>query len=408
MHALGPPVDVLAEWAESGLTLPDLPAMRRYRIHRVREQLRANECDGALLQDPLNIRYATDTTNMSLWTMHNHVRYTFVATDGPVIMFEFSDGEFLDMHSEVVDEVRPGTSLHPFYTGSRLPEFTAKWADEIVELLVEHGRGGRRLAVDAIPLEGVRAFDDRHVDLVGGHPLMEEARLVKSDDEVLAMRCSIDACERDIAEMRAIFEPGITELALWARLQEANFRRGGEWVETRLLCSGARTNPWYQEVSSKVVEAGELMAFDTDMVGPYGMCVDMSRTWLCGGGTPTAAQADVHSRAVEMIECNRELFVPGITLREITERLIYPPVAEFNGYTVLAHGVGLCDEYPSLFVREKWGSNGFDDVVEAGQVYSVESFVGRRDGGEGVKLEDHVLVTESGPEPLTTYPLALV
>ena len=103
MHALGPPAEVLAEWESAGLALPDLPAMRRYRIDRVREQLRANDCDAALLQDPINIRYATDTTNMSLWTMHNHVRYAFIATDGPVIVFEFSDGEFLDLHSEVVD-----------------------------------------------------------------------------------------------------------------------------------------------------------------------------------------------------------------------------------------------------------------------------------------------------------------
>ncbi|MGI9644637.1 MAG: M24 family metallopeptidase [Ilumatobacteraceae bacterium] len=408
MHALGPPAEVLAEWKAAGLTLPDLPAMRRYRIDRVREQLRAHDCDAALLQDPLNIRYATDTTNMSLWTMHNHVRYAFVATDGPMIVFEFSDGEFLDMHSEVVDEVRPGVSLHPFYTGDRLPEFVEKWADEIVDLLVEHGRGGRRLAVDAVPLEGIRAFDARSVELVSGHPLMEEARLIKSDDELLAMRCSIDACQRDIAEMRAILEPGITELALWARLQEANYRRGGEWVETRLLSSGARTNPWYQEVSSKVVEAGELVAFDTDMIGPYGMCVDMSRTWLCGGGAPSAAQADLHARAVDMVESNRELFVPGATLRDITANFLYPPVDDYFGYTVLAHGVGLCDEYPSLFTREKWETNGFDDVVEVGHVYSVEAFVGRRDGGEGVKLEDHVVVTDHGPELMTLYPLDLV
>jgi hypothetical protein len=67
-------------WTAAGLELPDLTAVRRYRIERVREQLRNHDCDGALLQDPLNIRYATDTTNMSLWTTHNHVRYVFVAT----------------------------------------------------------------------------------------------------------------------------------------------------------------------------------------------------------------------------------------------------------------------------------------------------------------------------------------
>ena len=38
----------------------------------------------------------------------------------------------------------------------------------------------------------------------------------------------------------------------------------------------------------------------------------------------------------------------------------------YNGYTVLSHGVGLCDEYPSVFVRERWDESGFDAVIEPG------------------------------------------
>ncbi len=407
MHVLGPTPEVLAEWQSASLVLPDLPAMRRYRLERVRQQLRAANCDAALLHDPLNVRYATDTTNMSLWTMHNAVRYAFVCTDGPVIVFEFSDGEFLSAHSDVVDEIRPATSLHPFYTGNRVEEVSRRWASEIVDLLNEHGHGGRRLAIDMLSLDGIRALERQGVDLVSGQVLLEDARLVKSEDEILAMRCAVHACEQNINDMRKLFEPGVTEVALWARLQESNFLRFGEWIETRLLASGARTNPWYQEASSKIVKAGELMAFDTDLIGPYGMCVDMSRTWLCGDGRPTPAQADLFARACETIDRNTELFQPGASLREITEKFSYPPIEDYNGYTVLAHGVGLCDEYPSLFIREKWDAVGFDDVIHAGFVISVEAFVGRRDGGEGVKLEQQIVVRDSGPELLTHYPMEL-
>ncbi|WP_428120133.1 aminopeptidase P family N-terminal domain-containing protein [Candidatus Poriferisodalis sp.] len=66
MHALGPGAELEAEWLAAGLSLPDRPALRRYRLERVREQLRSADCDAALLYDPVNIRYATDTTNMSL------------------------------------------------------------------------------------------------------------------------------------------------------------------------------------------------------------------------------------------------------------------------------------------------------------------------------------------------------
>jgi Xaa-Pro aminopeptidase len=408
MHVLGPTPEVLAEWNSAGLVLPDLPAMRRYRLQRVQEQLRAANCDAALLYDPLNIRYATDTTNMSLWTMHNAVRYVFVATDGPVILFEFSDGEFLSAHSEVIDEIRSATSLHPFYTGNRVEEVKKRWADEIVTLLNEHGRGSHRLAIDMLSLDGIRALESKGIELVSGQMLMEVARLIKSEDEIHALRCAVHACERNIDDMRAVFEPGVTEVALWARLQESNFLRFGEWIETRLLASGRRTNPWYQEASRKVVAAGELMAFDTDLIGAYGMCVDMSRTWLCGGGRPSPAQAELFALGRETLERNTELFQPGATLREITERLWYPSVEDYNGYTVMAHGAGLCDEYPSIFTREKWDEVGFDDIIHAGFVICVEAFVGKRFGGEGVKLEQQIVVRDGGPELLTHYPLELV
>ena len=408
MHALGPGADLEAEWVAAGLRLPDRTAIRRYRLERVRSQLRAAGCDAALLYDPLNIRYATDTTNMSIWTMHNAVRYAFVATDGPVVLFEFSKGEFLDTHSEVVDEIRPGLSYIYFYAGTRAEEVADRWAQEIADLLSEHGRGDRRLAVDQLDLIGMRALEARGVCLADAWAPMEEARVVKSSEEIAAMRCAVHACEAAIDDMRAAFEPGVTEMQLWAALQAGNFARYGEWIETRLLASGPRTNPWYQEVSSRRVQAGELMGFDTDMVCAYGACVDISRTWLCGGGRPTAAQHDVWSLAREQIERNTELHQPGASVREIAQRSWYPRLDEYNCYTLLSHGAGLCDEYPSVFTRERWGREGYDTELQPGTVMCIEAFVGPKSGGEGVKLEQQVLITETGNELLSKSPLDLV
>ena len=408
MHALGPGPELEAQWLTAGLELPDRAEIRRYRIARVREQLRAADCDAALLYDPLNIRYATDTTNMSLWTMHNAVRYAFVAADGPVVMFEFSEGEFLDTHSEAVNEIRPATSFLYFYAGRRAEEVAKRWAAEIVELLSEHGRGGMRLAIDRADVTGMSALQAHGVCLLDADSLMEEARTVKSPDEIRAMRCAVHACEAAITEMRAKFEPGVTEMELWASLQAGNLSRYGEWIETRLLSSGPRTNPWYQEVSSRRVQAGELLGFDTDMVCAFGACVDISRTWLCGDGRPSADQQQVWSLAVEQIERNIELHKPGRSLREITEAAWYPTVDEYNCYTVLSHGVGLCDEYPSVFVRERWEREGYDAVLEPGMAMCVEAFVGSKSGGEGVKLEQQLLITETGNELLSHYPLELI
>ncbi|WP_419932006.1 M24 family metallopeptidase [Candidatus Poriferisodalis sp.] len=408
MHALGPGADLEATWVAAGLELPNRSAMRRYRLERVREQLRGAGCDAALLYDPLNVRYATDTTNMSLWTMHNAVRYAFVAAEGPVVVFEFSDGEFLDAHSETVDEIRPGLSYIYFKAGPRSGETADRWAAEITGLVDEHGAGARRLAVDQLELRGIRALERRGVELVSAGELMEQARAIKGPDDIRAMRCAVHACETAVGEMAAVFEPGVSELDLWAELWAGSLRRYGEWIETRLLSSGPRTNPWYHEASSRRVQAGELMGFDTDLIGAYGMCVDLSRTWLCGGGSPNGAQSDAWSLALEQIQRNTELHCPGATLREITDKAWYPDPEHYRGYTVISHGVGLCDEYPAVYHRHKWDSTGYDGVLEPGMVMCVEAFIGPRSGGEGVKLEEQVLITETGNEVLTSLPLELV
>jgi Xaa-Pro dipeptidase len=83
--------------------------------------------------------------------------------------------------------------------------------------------------------------------------------------------------------MRAVqdvLEPGGTENALWAELHRTNIANGGEWIETKLLSSGHRTNPWFQDAADKPVSDGEFMAFDTDMIGPNGYLADVSRTLL--------------------------------------------------------------------------------------------------------------------------------
>jgi Xaa-Pro aminopeptidase len=99
--------------------------------------------------------------------------------------------------------------------------------------------------------------------------------------------------------MQLQLRPGISEQALWAHLHAGNIARGGEWIETRLLASGPRTNPWFQECSSRPIEAGELVAFDTDLIGPYGYCADISRTWLCGADRASAAQGGLYRLARE-------------------------------------------------------------------------------------------------------------
>lgn len=405
-HALGYGSLAEAEWRAMGIADPDLLAMRLYRLNRIRAELRHHDYAGVLLYDPVNIRYATDSTNMQVWVAHNPTRYCFVPTEGPVILFDYHGCDHLSDHSNVVDEVRPAISIMYFVSGNMVPERIKRWARDIIDVVTEHGAGNRRIAVDRLDPAAADELARFGISVHGGDEIMERARLIKSPDELLCMRRAIVACQQAMGEMEAALRPGISENELWAELHRGNIARGGEWIETRLLASGPRTNPWFQECSSRVIEAGDLVAFDTDLIGPYGYCADISRTWLCGSGKPTNEQRDLYAIAVNQVAANTEILRPGISLSELGALAIdLPEDCRQNRYSCLYHGVGLADEYPAVFYKDDRTEDWADDVLEAGMVLCVESYVGRSGGDEGVKLEQQVLITENGHELLSDYPL---
>ena len=85
------------------------------------------------------------------------------------------------------------------------------------------------------------------------------------------------SCDLALVEMEWISALGLMEAEIWAVLHAENIKRGGEWTETRLLTSGPRTNLWFQECGPLAIQDSDILGIDTDLVGPYGMCADMSR-----------------------------------------------------------------------------------------------------------------------------------
>ena len=247
---LGPGALALGEWRALGLELPDVAALRAYRLARVRAQLAARDCAGIVVTDPINIRYATDAANMQVWCLHNAARYAFVATEGPIVLFDFHGCAHLAEPLPLVDEVRPARAWYYFHSGPRLAEHAGLWAAELADLVRAHGGGNRRLAIDRADRAGVVALERLEVALQDGQEIMEQARAIKSPDEIKAMRCALAACEAAMGTMQAELRAGMTEQELWALLHAENIKRGGEWIETRLLSSGPRTNPWFQECSA--------------------------------------------------------------------------------------------------------------------------------------------------------------
>ncbi|MEM7070374.1 MAG: Xaa-Pro peptidase family protein [Pseudomonadota bacterium] len=378
--------------------------LRRVRLKKLRNEMSKHDIAGLLLYDPLHIRYATDTSNMQIWTMHNAVRYVFIANDGPVILFDYHNCRHLSEDIEILDDIRPAISWFAFSSGERAEEMAQKWADEIADLVRLYGHKNTRLGVDKLDPLGLKALEKNGIKVIDSELLIEQARSIKADIEIDAMIESIEACEEGMRRMHQAMRPGISENKLWSILHQANIELGGEWIETRLLCSGNRTFPWFRECSSRILQQGDLVAFDTDLIGPHGYCADISRTWLCGDKKPTDIQRQIYQIAYTQIEKNIEALKPGMSFFEYSEKCFQlPDDCLPYRYSVLAHGVGLCDEYPSIAYKENRES-AYDGTFQPNMVICVESLVGSKEAGQSVKLEEQVLITQTGTKRLSTYP----
>lgn len=381
--------------------LPDIDFNRlyAYRIQRIKSALRDSGAAMCVLVNPISLRYAVDYRAYALFQAHIPTTYLFVPQDGPVIIH----GAYGP--SPNVDLVRPVRAISFFDGGNELADMARLMADDIVNYLDEIGTDNRRVAVEYVNPSITQALLQRGLEVIDGVLVTESARVIKSIDEIECIKWAVAVAELGIAKMKEAIRPGVSELQLWALLNYTNLANNGDWHDGRMLASGPRINPWNQEASERQVESGDLVGFDTDMIGPNGYFADISRTFHCGPDKPTKRQKQLYQLAIEEIEHNLALVRPGITFHEFQRQAFAPP-EEFhkNAYVCSLHGVGMCDEYPKITQNYR-GPNIYDGTLEENMVVCVESYIGAVGEPDGIKLEQQVLITSDGYEMLSMYPL---
>ena len=380
----------------------DFDKLRSYRLDRVKKELEKNNLEACILFDPVNVRYALDTLNMSVYNMHNLTRYCFVPVNGPIILYEYFNCEKLSEGLNLIDEIRPAITWDYFSNGDQSEAQLKKWINEVKDLSNSYFKS-KKIAIDVLNGPAVTALDKEGIKVVDAKLILEQARVIKSSEEIKCMRSAIDVAEMGIVKMREQLKPGMTENELWSILHQTNIENYGEWIECRILSSGERTNPWMQECSNKIIQDGEIVSFDTDMVGPYGYCADISRAFVVGNKF-NDEQKKLYSMAVEQIDYNSRLIKDGLSFKEFTEKSWVLPEDYYpNRYSVMVHGIGLCDEWPAIRYPTDGGERS--GTFQKNMTITVESYIGKVGGKEGVKLEQQYLIGENGLELMSHHPL---
>ncbi len=383
----------------------DLSAVRLYRLGRVREQMKLFGVDAVVLSDPINIRYATGARNMQVFCQRNAPSRYLLLTAHKSILFEFTGCLHLGHGFETIDEVRPSKTASFVAAGPEIVVREKAWATEMAGLIDELVGKGATVGLERLNAGTAIALKDCDLQIVDAQQPVEMARSVKSSEEMKCVNASLRATERGVAKLRDAIRPGMTENELWSVLHQSVIAQNADYCETRLLNAGARSNPWFQETSSNVIGENELIALDTDVVGCHGYYSDFSRTFHAGPGKPSATQRELYKVAYEQVISNMGILHAGMSFRDYADRAWDIPAKYYeNRYYLSAHGCGMTGEYPYLYHKGDFPDAGYDGEIVAGMTICVESYIGETGGHEGVKLEQQVLVTETGIEVLSRFP----
>lgn len=366
----------------------DLERMRRERLSKVQAEMEARDIGALLLTDAINIRYATGVSVFPIWSASNLARYALVPAEGSPVVFEMAEAKF--RAEEFFSDVRNAYHWQARFAERMAPERSGEWAAEIRAVLKQWGVGDARLGVDHLDYYGFAALKEQRLHLTDADEPMEAARIIKTEDEIELLRQSAAVCEAALHDLEQAIRPGVSEHELLGVFHHKMQSLGGEHCFTRLLCSGYKTNPWFHEAGSKLVRPGDLVAFDTGMIGPEGYACDISRTFLCGGRA-RVEQREAYKVALEFTQELAGRLRPGLSYAELAESLPgYPEDYRQQRYPFILHGVGTDDEPPFLPFPDEPEARVPEGELRENMVVSVEFYAGRVGGQDGVKLEDEV------------------
>lgn len=380
----------------------DLARLRRDRLGKVQREMAARRIGALVLTDIVNIRYCTGVAVMPLWTAVNIAHYVVVPATGEPVIFEYGGAEFRQRaHWK---DVRPSMFWQARVTDSDSPGKARVWAQQIHEVLAERGLAGEPVGIDTLDYNGYAALQAEGLTLTDADRAMSAARIVKLPDEVALMRRACAVADSALRDMEAAIRPGISENELLATFWHRLLAEGGEHCFTRLIVSGEKTNPWLHEADTRQVQAGDLVAIDTDMIGPEGYVADYSRTFLCGD-TASAEQREAYRVAHDFVRGCSELIRPGLAFSDFVARCPTLPAAyREQAYGVIIHGIGVDDESPNIPLPGDPYTEMPEGEFTENMVLAVECYAGKVGARDGVKLEDEVWVSASGPVVLSQYP----
>jgi Xaa-Pro aminopeptidase len=383
--------------------------MRQYRLARARDAMRRHGLGAMLLMYDENLRYVSSTLTPGWNRLKPGLRYGILVEGKEPIVYEQGDiGKHLEVHNPWIpkDNVRHSYSWIKGAAGPASQQQVQKFTNALLNDLEDAGVRDKPLGVDFIDINMIRAFDNAGITWADGMTPMMEARAIKNEDEVNALRVVGSICDVLHYEFTQFLKPGLTENQVAAfGFKYLYDIPGMEDVEDVIVSSGPNAWPNWRNFSDRIIRPGDLVIIDLAALTWNGFKSCVYRTY-CVGGKPTDEQKRYYADAHKWLWDSIAAVKPGATTREIAEQ--WPSAKEIWGYdeedqaaaNLWGHGLGLA-QYDQPVISRIWSLDHPVDI-QPGMVFALETQHGKLHEF-GVRLEEMLAVTDSGTEMLSTY-----
>ncbi|HTL40597.1 MAG TPA: Xaa-Pro peptidase family protein [Pseudolysinimonas sp.] len=383
----------------------DFDRLRSYRIARAKAALDASDCGAFLLFDFYNIRYTTQT-----WIGgalgDKMIRYCLLTRDRDPILWDFGSAV---RHHKLYSPWLPEENWRPGFLGFRgavAPEagLMRDAVTEIKAILTEAGVADAPIGIDIVEPPFLFELERQGLHIRDAQQSMLDARVIKSADEIMLLSQAAAMVDGTYQSIVDALKPGIRENEIVALANKRLYELGSDQVEAVNAISGERCNPHPHNFTDRIIRPGDQAFFDIiHSYNGYRTCY--YRTFNVGSATPI--QRDAYKQAREWMDQAIDAIRPGVGTDDVAR--VLPKATDFGFENELsafglqfAHGLGLGLHERPIISR----LNSLENPVElrTGMVFAMETYFPADDGISAARIEEEVVVTETGTEVLTRFP----
>ena len=379
--------------------------LREERLARISSLLAESELGALLCFDMTNIRYIT-ATHIGTWAQDKLNRFCLLPQRDEPIMWDF--GSAARHHQLFNPWLADGRSRAGISTlrGAMSPESgrAENVAKKIRAELDQRGLLGEPVGVDAVEPAVLFALQHAGVQVVDGQQLMQQARMIKTQNEITLLNTACMMVDAAYEELYRAMRPGMRENECVALVNKVLYDMGSEFVEGVNAISGERCNPHPHVYTDRALRPGDPAYFDIlhSFMG-YRTCY--YRTFAVASAS--RALVDAYKRCRYYLDAAIDLIRPGVTTGEVAE--VWPRAEEFGFADEEAafalqfgHGVGLAIWEKPIFSRLV--SLDHPEEIKEGMVFALETFWPSSDGWSAARIEEQLVVTADGCEVITRFP----